>query len=100
MNVNGQANVWFIDPTPTDSSEFTGNIDNAFSGDAQGGSPARLCDMETVVTAELAHILGMTSDGGSRFQFGGFFNATPRTPERPAPGPATSGNSPGRTART
>ena len=28
--------------------------------------------METVVTAELAHILGMTSDGGSRFQFGGF----------------------------
>ena len=73
VNINGQANVWFIDPTPTESSEFTGNIDNAFSGDAQGGSPAAgLCDMETVVTAELAHILGMTSDGGSRFQFGGF----------------------------
>jgi len=73
VNVNGQANVWFIDPTPTDSSEFTGNIDNAFSGDAQAGSPASgLCDMETVVTAELAHILGMTSNGGSRFQFGGF----------------------------
>jgi RTX calcium-binding nonapeptide repeat (4 copies) len=73
VNINGQANVWFIDPTPTESSEFTGNIDNAFSGDAQGGSPAQnLCDMETVVTAELAHILGMTSDTGSRFQFGGF----------------------------
>ena len=73
VNINGQANVWFIDPTPTDSSEFTGNIDNAFSGDAQGGSPAAgLCDMETVVTAELAHILGMTSDTASRFQFGGF----------------------------
>ena len=73
VNINGQANVWFIDPTPTDSSEFTGNIDNAFSGDAQGGSPAQnLCDMETVVTAELAHILGMTSNGGSRFQTGGF----------------------------
>jgi Ca2+-binding RTX toxin-like protein len=73
VNVNGNANVWFIDPTPTESSEFTGNIDNAFSGDAQGGSPAAgLCDMETVVTSELAHILGMTSNGGSRFQFGGF----------------------------
>ena len=73
VNINGNANVWFIDPTPTDSSEFTGNIDNAFSGTAPGGSPVlNLCDMETVVTAELAHILGMTSNGGSRFQFGGF----------------------------
>ena len=73
VNVNGNANVWFIDPTPTDSSEFEGNIDNAFSGDTQFGSPAAgLCDMETVVTSELAHILGMTSNGGSRFQFGGF----------------------------
>src|SRR5262245_11849736 len=73
VNINGQANVWFLDPTPTDNSEFTGNIDNAFSGDAQAGSPALgLCDMQTVVTAELAHILGMTSDTASRFQFGGF----------------------------
>ena len=74
VNINGNANVWFVDPTPHENSEFVGNIDNAFSGDAQAGSPAAfpLCDMQTVVVAEMAHILGMTSNGGSRFQTGGF----------------------------
>jgi hypothetical protein len=73
INVNGNANVWFIDPDPLEHSEFTGNIDNAFSGDAQTGSPAAgLCDMFTLVGSEIIHILGITSNGGSRFQTGGF----------------------------
>jgi Ca2+-binding RTX toxin-like protein len=73
INVNGNAGVWFIDTNPLEHSEFSGNIDNAFSGDTQSGSPAAgLCDMFTLVGSEIIHILGITSDGGSRFQTGGF----------------------------
>lgn len=73
INIRGNATNWFLDPTPLDDSEFTGNIDNPFSGDAQPGSPANgLCDMQTVVMNEATHILGVTSTAGSRFQTDGF----------------------------
>ena len=57
---NGAGSGWFFDPTPNESSEFVGNITNAFSGDAQAGSPASgLGDFYTVVAAEIAHCLGL-----------------------------------------
>jgi hypothetical protein len=53
-------NGWFGDPTPNDHSEFAGTIINAFSGDAQSGSPAAgLSDFYTVAAAEVAHCLGL-----------------------------------------
>ncbi|MBC8109112.1 MAG: hypothetical protein H7Z14_21175 [Anaerolineae bacterium] len=55
-------NGWFLDPTPFESSEFLGNIVNAFSGDAQAGSPAAgRGDFYTVVAAEMTHCMGMSS---------------------------------------
>jgi hypothetical protein len=53
-------NGWFMDPTPFESSEFQGPITNAFSGDAQGGSPAAgVGDFYTVVAAEMTHCMGL-----------------------------------------
>jgi Ca2+-binding RTX toxin-like protein len=73
VTISGNEAVWFVDPTPFDHSEFTGGIDNAFSGEPQAGSPAAgLCDMYTVVAAEMMHILGVTSNTASRFQTGLF----------------------------
>lgn len=73
VTLSGNEAVWFVDPTPFDHSEFTGGIDNAFSGEPQAGSPAAgLCDMYTVVAAEMMHILGVTSNTASRFQTGLF----------------------------
>ncbi len=55
-------NGWFLDPTPFDSSEFLGNIVNAFSADAHAGSPASgKRDFYTVVAAEMTHCMGMSS---------------------------------------
>lgn len=61
---NNQGSGWFLDPTPDDHSEFLGNIVNAYSGDAQAGSPAAgLSDFYTVVAAEMTHCVGLY--GGS-----------------------------------
>jgi hypothetical protein len=62
---------WFLDPTPNDNSEFQGTIVNAYTGNAQNGSPARstvdlngdgtvdpLFDLFTPVAHELGHALG------------------------------------------
>ncbi|HRK30297.1 MAG TPA: hypothetical protein PLD59_04390 [Tepidisphaeraceae bacterium] len=55
---------WFLDPSPQESSEFQGNIVNAFAGDAQAGSPAfNKPDFFTVVNSEIIHLLGITSQG-------------------------------------
>ena len=57
---DGAGSGWFFDPTPFDNSEFAGNIVNAFSSDAQAGSPAAgLGDFLTVVNAEVAHVMGL-----------------------------------------
>src|SRR6266540_561083 len=69
---DGDGAGFFIDPTPFESSEFTGNIVNAFAGDAQAGSPAAgLTDLYTVALLELTHEMGITSDDGLRYQTGG-----------------------------
>src|SRR3954454_8454355 len=53
---------WFLDPTPFESSEFQGNITNAYSGDAPSTSPAfNRGDFFTVVAAEMTHCMGMSS---------------------------------------
>jgi len=58
-------NGWFMDPTPFESSEFLGNITNAFSGDAQAGSPAAgKGDFYTVVAAEMTHCMGLFGGTG------------------------------------
>jgi hypothetical protein len=57
--LDGHGLLWFIDPTPFDDSEFTGNIVNAFAADAQNGSPAaNLADFYTVVASEMTHCMG------------------------------------------
>ncbi len=62
----GTGNGWFLDPTPFESSEFQGSIVNAFSGDAQSGSPAAgKGDFETVFAAELTHCMGLFGNGSS-----------------------------------
>jgi Ca2+-binding RTX toxin-like protein len=66
---NGHGGGFFLDPTPTDSAEFRGNIVNAFAGDAPSDSPAAgLADLYTVVTLEITHELGLTSDSGLAFR--------------------------------
>src|SRR4051794_28295876 len=58
-NVNDD-NGWFLDPTPFDNSEFTGTIQNPFTGDAQSGSPAlNRGDFFTVAGAEITHAMGL-----------------------------------------
>src|SRR5262249_13624021 len=60
---------WFVDPTPTDHSEFADLIINPFAGQASFASPIILQqDLYTVVASEMQHVLGITSDPRCRFQ--------------------------------
>ena len=60
----GDGAGWFLDPTPNDHSEFTGNIQNPFVGDAPATSPANgLNDLYSLVTIEMDHALGITNVG-------------------------------------
>ena len=60
----GDGAGWFLDPTPNDHSEFTGNIQNPFVGDAPASSPANgLNDLYSLVTIEMDHALGITNVG-------------------------------------
>lgn len=73
----GDGAGWFLDPTPTEHSEFLGNIVNAFAGDAQAGSPAfGLRDLYSVVVVEMTHSMGITSHPDVAFQTGGFTTLT------------------------
>src|SRR5262249_9435022 len=59
----GDGGGWFLDPTPFDWSEFQGPTVNAFAGSATPGGPAAgQSDLFTVVTSELAHVLGQADD--------------------------------------
>ena len=70
-------NGYFIDPTPDESSEFRGPIVNAFAGQAQIGSPAAgRPDMFTLVSHELGHLMGFSSEADS-----GLHSGTPRPVE-------------------
>lgn len=72
----GDGAGWFIDPTPGESSEFVGDITNAFAGNAQSDSPAvGLSDLYTVVVSEMNHAVGMTN-GFNLLQQSGFLTDT------------------------
>ncbi|MCA9264081.1 MAG: hypothetical protein KDA60_09550, partial [Planctomycetales bacterium] len=61
----GDGGGWYLDPTPTDHSEFmsgTATLINAFAAQTIGGSPAAgLADLYQVVLHEFGHAFGMTS---------------------------------------
>jgi hypothetical protein len=61
------SNGWFFDPTPFDNSEFLGNIVNAYAGTDSAGVGS---DMFSVISAELAHVMGLISD---MHNLGGFY---------------------------
>jgi hypothetical protein len=62
---DGHGSGWFLDPTPTDDSEFTGNVVNAYSADAPEGSPANgKGDFFTVAAAEITHCMGLFGGAG------------------------------------
>lgn len=71
---------YFLDPTPSEHSEFQGTIVNAFAGVAQTGSPTTaaspangLADLYTVVVTEMTHALGLESRFPTLlYQSGGF----------------------------
>jgi hypothetical protein len=71
---------WFIDDSPLESGEFTGNIVNAFAGDALAtGLAAGKRDLFTVVCAEMIHLLGITSEADTFWADPGFAAATDAT---------------------
>jgi hypothetical protein len=85
----GDGGRWFLDPTPNDSSEFTGAIVNAFAGDAQSDPDAsgvpqnpafNKADLFTLVAAELTHLVGITSNRDTDFQRDRFHTDT-RVPD-------------------
>ncbi len=58
---NGDGAGWFLDPTPNDNSEFTGNIVSGYTGVAQASSPAfNMGDLFTVMNNEITHVLGIS----------------------------------------
>ncbi len=64
----GDGNGWFIDPTPLDNAEFQGSLTNGYALNTQSGSPASgLSDLFTVVNSEIIHVLGISSDGDSKY---------------------------------
>jgi hypothetical protein len=81
---------WFIDPTPTDDSEFRAStVDGALR--ATPASPAAgSMDLLSVVTHELGHVLGLDSHElfGTALDTG--LRLTPEAPQAPAGLPASS----------
>lgn len=53
------SNGYFFDPDPEDSAEFQGDIINAFAGADSAGVGS---DFFSLVSAEMAHVLGLISD--------------------------------------
>jgi hypothetical protein len=81
---DGAGGGWFLDPTPNDNSAFTGTVVNGFSAFAQAGSPAAgLGDLDTVVTHELGHALGISPDSNLRLRT---FSANTGVPDRSSGG--------------
>jgi hypothetical protein len=65
---DGHGAGWYIDPTPTDSGEYRGDILDAFVGRATPGSAAaNIADLFTLVSHELSTGLGITADPNAAF---------------------------------
>src|SRR5262249_44168080 len=58
VDTNGAGWGWFVDPTPTEDSEF-GALQAATAAVATGGDAAGHIDLLTVVEHELGHIIGL-----------------------------------------
>jgi Ca2+-binding RTX toxin-like protein len=66
---DGRGAGWWLDPTPTDSGEFLGNIINPYAGNATPGGPAAgKADLFTLAVHEISHAIGLTADPASAFQ--------------------------------
>lgn len=63
------SNGWFADPDPYDNAEFTGPIVNAY---VAGNAISAQSDFFSLVTIEMAHVLGLISDPNNAG--GGFEN--------------------------
>lgn len=55
-------NGWHLDPDPLDFEEYDGTIINAFAGNSSVGLGS---DMFSLISAELAHVMGLISDFGN-----------------------------------
>jgi hypothetical protein len=101
LDVNAAGHGWFIDPTPTDNSEFTGH-DGAFAALASGLASGRM-DLLTAMAHELGHVLGLEhaaaglmaptlAEGARRLPpgFSAPAQAAPVVPEAPRPAPASA----------
>ncbi|MBI2827075.1 MAG: hypothetical protein HYX69_20585 [Planctomycetia bacterium] len=74
---NGLGGGYFIDPTPYDSSEFDGNITNAFAGNAKAGTDAAgKLDFYTLVMLETTHVLGTSKNPSLRIWTSGLLSNT------------------------
>src|SRR5262249_39589296 len=74
---DGHGKGYFLDPTPEDWSEYTGQIDNAFVGEPDPDGPAAgLHDLYSIVEAEIYHVLGENDDSSARLQTSGYVTAT------------------------
>jgi hypothetical protein len=91
---DGLGGGYFIDPTPYDSSEFDGNITNAFVGNAKPGTDAAgKADFFTLVLLETTHVLGTSKNPSLRIWTSGLmFNTNIVIPAgREEAGPGAGG---------
>lgn len=57
---DGMGGGYFVDTTPTEHSEFTGVIHNAFVGESTYGG--NLVDFQTMILHEVGHVFGFSAD--------------------------------------
>src|SRR5262245_48781835 len=65
---DGHGSGYFIDPTPTDHSEFQGTMTNAFVAHSDDPALAGKADFYSLALAELTHAIGITSKSGSTYK--------------------------------
>ncbi|TWU28476.1 beta strand repeat-containing protein [Bythopirellula polymerisocia] len=82
----GDGGQWFLDSTPLDNSEYnSGTILNPFAALPNPGSGIE-ADFMTLITIEMAHILGISNGGGLAWTNNAFVTNTFQADVRDAPG--------------